>query len=85
MRSFNPPDWIIRFFQWFCHEDYLEGLEGDMYELFDRNALRYGRKVAIFFYFFQILSLLRYSVSRNFFKNSNNNFMGFFINYAKTA
>ncbi len=81
----DPPKLVLKFFQWFCRDDHLEGLEGDLYEQYDRHIEEYGRKLAWLMYSLDVLSLLRPSVSRNFFKNSKSNHMGFFGNYFKTA
>ncbi|MBX2816466.1 MAG: ABC transporter permease [Saprospiraceae bacterium] len=35
-----PPSWALRFLRWFCREDLIEEIEGDLYELFqDRMEL----------------------------------------------
>ncbi len=33
-----PPNWILRFFRWFCHPDYREDIEGDLMERFRKRA-----------------------------------------------
>ena len=33
----NPPNWADRFLRWYCNPKYLEEIEGDIYELFDRR------------------------------------------------
>lgn len=37
----RPPKYPIRFFRWFCHPDYVEDIEGDLVERFDRNPSRW--------------------------------------------
>ena len=37
-----PPALILRFFRWFCHPDYVEDIEGDLMERYDRN-IKLGR------------------------------------------
>lgn len=34
-----PPGWALRFLQWFCREDCLEEIEGDLREIFDKASL----------------------------------------------
>jgi len=33
----QPPKYAMRFLQWFCREDYLEELEGDLVELYEKR------------------------------------------------
>ena len=40
MSKSHPPKWALRFLQFFCKERYLEQIEGDLYELFDRHPSR---------------------------------------------
>lgn len=35
----HPPKYSLRFFRWFCREDYLEEVEGDMLEIFEEEFL----------------------------------------------
>ena len=28
----QPPPWLLRFFRWFCHPDFVEDIEGDLLE-----------------------------------------------------
>ncbi|MEO1054649.1 MAG: ABC transporter permease [Bacteroidota bacterium] len=32
-----PPKWALKFFRWYCHSEYIEDLEGDLLERFERN------------------------------------------------
>lgn len=34
----EPPKLALRFLRWFCREDFLEEIEGDLFELFDAHA-----------------------------------------------
>jgi len=33
----GPPKRVLQFLRWFCREDYLEEVEGDLTEVFERN------------------------------------------------
>lgn len=33
----HPPKWALQFLRWFCREDYLEEIEGDLIELFEEQ------------------------------------------------
>ncbi len=84
MKQQDPPLLLVRFFTWFCHQMHLEGLEGDLYELFDRNVEKYGVRTARWLWFLDMLTLMRPSVSRSFFKNSKTLKMGIYQNYFRT-
>src|SRR6516165_8365563 len=44
----RPPKWPLLFLRWFCHEDYLEEIEGDLTEIFlqryEDSPARAGRQ-----------------------------------------
>lgn len=40
----NPPKYPLRFLRWFCREDYLEEIEGDLVELFKKEYEEAPRK-----------------------------------------
>ena len=40
----QPPKYARQFLRWFCREDYLEEIEGDLIEIFDQQAGQYARK-----------------------------------------
>jgi hypothetical protein len=40
----NPPKRVLQFLRWFCREDYLEEIEGDLTEIFIRQYKRNPRK-----------------------------------------
>src|SRR3990170_1242717 len=35
--SIQPPKYAIRFLRWFCREDFLDEIEGDLTELFEKQ------------------------------------------------
>ncbi len=37
----NPPKYLLRFFRWFCHPDYVEDIEGDLLERFEKSPYRW--------------------------------------------
>lgn len=85
MKPIDPPKFLERFFAWFCHETHQEGLEGDLYQLFEMRLHEKGASAAKWYYFFDVVTLLRSSVSRSFFKNSKNTQMDLFRHYLKTS
>jgi len=38
----DPPERILRILRWFCAENFLEEIEGDLYELFQEEVALYG-------------------------------------------
>ncbi len=43
----HPPGLWLRFFRWFCHPDCVEDIEGDLHEIYQRNANEKGEKRAV--------------------------------------
>lgn len=81
----NPPRLVERFFHWFCHKAHLEGLEGDIYEMFERNVKKKGIRKARILYIKDVITLIRSSVARPVKFNSKFNTMGIYKNYLLTA
>ena len=50
MSKYSPPKNAERFFRWFCHHSHLEGLEGDLYELFEIRVKDQGVSKARLYY-----------------------------------
>jgi putative ABC transport system permease protein len=44
----SPPRWPLRFLRWFCHEDFIDEIEGDLTEIYllhyEQSPARAGRK-----------------------------------------
>ncbi|MEQ9402075.1 MAG: FtsX-like permease family protein [Cyclobacteriaceae bacterium] len=36
--NINPPKWSLKFFRWFCNPDYVEDIEGDLLERFEKRT-----------------------------------------------
>lgn len=72
----HPPKWAIKFLRWFCREDYLSEIEGDLFELYHIRAKHSEKKAKIFFVWnvvrsFRIINLKNAKVfnSSGMFKN----------------
>ncbi len=85
MKPVDPPRFLEQFFSWFCHETHQESLEGDLYQLFEMRLQEKGQFLARWYYFLDVLTLIRSSVSRSFFKNSKSTQMDLFIHYLKAS
>ena len=55
----QPPRWADRFLAWFCKDDLLEIVQGDIYELFEDRVEAYGTFRARLMYARDVLDLFR--------------------------
>lgn len=62
--SKSPPIWPIRFFRWFCHPEYVEDIEGDLLERFEKRINE--NKAAKWLLTLDVLRLFRPGIIRNF-------------------
>lgn len=80
----TPPKWADRFLRWYCNPLFLEEIEGDIYELFDRRVEEKGPKTARFKFIWDVLRFFRWSNIRK--SNSKFSIMNrtiLFRNYLK--
>ena len=79
------PRFTQRFFRWICHDDFIEELEGDLLENFDKNVedsgLAYARKQ----YRLEVLKMIRPSVIKDIKFNSNPVNFPIFLSHGKVA
>ncbi|WPP51969.1 ABC transporter permease [Catalinimonas niigatensis] len=57
--SSAPPRWIDRLLEWFCSEEFLEVVQGDLHEMYQRNVEEQGEKKANLLYLLDVFSLFR--------------------------
>lgn len=82
MNLSEPPKWAVRFLRWYCKPQFLEEIEGDIYELFDRRVESEGLKSARIKFNWDVFRFFRWSNLKR--SNSNNmNHIGLFKNYLK--
>lgn len=55
----RPPGFLLQFFRWFCHEDMLDYIEGDLWEVYDRRLKKSGKWKADWGFFKDVLLLFR--------------------------
>lgn len=79
----QPPKYALRFLRWFCREDYLEEIEGDMIELFEQQFTRAPRKAKRHFWW-QVIRHFRPDFIKSFLHNPIIN-TAMFQNYLKVA
>lgn len=78
----EPPKKAIGFLRWFCREDYLDEIEGDLTELFLKEHTRSAR-AARFNFSWRVLKYFRPGFIRSF--NPSTNSTGMYNNYFKIA
>lgn len=80
----QPPKWADRFLRWYCHPQFLEEIEGDIYELFDRRVVHQSPKAAKVKFIWDVFRFFRWSNIKksNSKYNRMNEFM-LFKNYLK--
>jgi putative ABC transport system permease protein len=71
-RKIHPPRLADRFLRWFCSEEVLETLQGDLYELYGKRREKKGKLLADIYYTFDVLSALRPFAFEK--KRSNSNY-----------
>ncbi len=64
----HPPKNALKFLRWFCREDYLEEIEGDLIELFEKQCEQSPRRAARRF-FWQVLRHFRPDFIKSFSTN----------------
>ncbi|MEL7002420.1 MAG: permease prefix domain 2-containing transporter, partial [Bacteroidota bacterium] len=74
-----------RFFQWYCYPDYLEDLEGDLLERFERRLEENGQSIANRAFAWDVLQLFRPGIIKSLVKTQNLNNYDMFKNYYKVA
>lgn len=77
------PTWIERFVSFFCREDLVDTLLGDLEELYDRRIGSVGKRKAMIFLVMDVLLFLRPFAIKRIFKNSNTTIM--LSNYVKIS
>lgn len=60
----NPPKIFRRFFQWYCHPNLLDHIEGDLFELYQENLNNNGKLQADLRFIWEVILLLRPSIIR---------------------
>lgn len=75
----RPPKWADRFLRWYCHPKFLEEIEGDVYELFERRVLVNHQRARLGF-IWDVFRFFRWSNFKR--SNSKYNSMNQFQLYA---
>ncbi len=80
----QPPKRSLKFLRWFCREDYLEEVEGDLVELFEKRFEDNPAKAKRAFTW-SIIKYFRPAFIKSFQKFNNSNTTAMFKNYLKVS
>jgi putative ABC transport system permease protein len=61
MADQTPPKWANRFLEWYCNPVLLESIQGDAYELYGRTLKNRGRRLANFYFVWNVIRFCRWS------------------------
>jgi len=81
----RPPRLPDRFLRWFCADEVLETLQGDLYELFEKRRVRKGKLLADLYYTLDVLSACRSFAFKRNISRSNSNSNAMLQHYFKTS
>lgn len=79
----NPPKYLLRFFRWFCHPDYVEDIEGDLFERFEKRTNE--NKAARWLLTIDVLRLFRPGIIKPIKSSHKLNNYGMISNYYKVS
>ena len=83
MNKRTPPRRALRFFRWFCNPDYVEDIEGDLLERFEKRIKE--KKAARWLFILDVLQLFRPGLIKKFEGTQKLNYYGMIKNDFKTA
>ncbi len=81
----QPPKWISKFFRWFCRKDLVDGIEGDLIEIYQRRLQAGGKIYASTRFLLQVISFFQPFAFRKRSKKSQLTNMDMFKNYFKVG
>jgi len=59
MNNNKPPRLVDRFLEWYCSSKYLEEVQGDLHEWFERRVARQGIRRARLYYLYDVITYFR--------------------------
>lgn len=81
----HPPKLADRFLRWFCSEEVLETLQGDLYELYEKRREKRVKLLADAMYWADVVSACRPFAFRRMKIRSNSNYMAMYEHYLKIS
>jgi len=80
----HPPKRPLQFLRWFCREDYLEEIEGDLTEVFNKQSENSARKAKLKFTW-SVIKYFRPAFIKSFKNSYQPNSYGMYKNYFKVG
>lgn len=71
-KSYTPPKWANRFLNWFCSNELVEEIEGDLFEFYQEERSNRNAWKANLVYWYHVFHFLRPFALKNVNQNSNN-------------
>jgi putative ABC transport system permease protein len=84
-QNIQPPKTFLRFFRWFCDAEIAEDIEGDLTEMFRREAAAGNLRAARLQFSINVLKLFRPGIIKKFNRQSYYNSSPMFKNYFLTS
>ncbi|MTI38292.1 ABC transporter permease [Fulvivirga lutimaris] len=85
MNKINPPKLPLRFFRWFCNPDFVEDLEGDLFERFERRVEKKSTRSARWGFTKDVIRLFRPGIIKPITQIQHLNQLDMFRNNFKIA
>lgn len=82
--NIQPPKRALKFLRWFCREDFLEEIEGDLIEIFEHQCEESPRRAKRQFTW-RVVKSFQPSFIKSFQKFNNSNTTAMFKNYVKVS
>lgn len=84
MKSNNPPRWAEALFRWFCNDHLVDGVMGDMLELYDRRRPKIGKFKADLLFIWNVIQFIQpFAIRKR--SSSTSNSLDMLSNYFKIA
>jgi len=81
----SPPNWAIRFLEWFCPDELTEGILGDLLETYELNIEQFSDRKANLCFIWNVFRFFHPSIILRNHRPVNFINMGIFKNYVKVA
>ena len=85
IKNTRPPKWADKLLSWFCKDEVLENIQGDLHEIYQKRIAILGRNKANLLFVRDVLSLLRPRLVRKLDGGYRLNHYGVFKNHLKTS
>lgn len=79
----HPPKLFLRLLRWFCNPELINPIEGDLFEFYNDQLKRYGKRKADLLFAKEVLLLVRRPLFRKLTGTYRSNQLGMFNNYLK--